>query len=72
MKQFIGDNFLDFKIVDLRTVICWVEELQLILYDIHAEGMSLSKFFQVIVVIELRQHKHLRGGELGMQGKTIN
>jgi hypothetical protein len=24
------------------------------------------------VVIGLRQHKHLRGGELGMQDKTIN
>ena len=38
--------------VDSKTVISQVQDLQLILHDIHAEGMSLSESFQVVALIE--------------------
>ncbi|KZV25640.1 hypothetical protein F511_18924, partial [Dorcoceras hygrometricum] len=44
--------FLDFKMLDFKPVISQVQELQLILHDIHAEGMNLSESFQVAAIIE--------------------
>ena len=38
--------------VDSKTVISQVPELQVILHEIHAEGMSLSESFQVAAIIE--------------------
>ena len=38
--------------VDSKTVISQVQELQVILHEIHAEGMSLSESFQVAAIIE--------------------
>lgn len=38
--------------VDSKTVISQVQDLQLILHDIYAEGMSLSESFQVAALIE--------------------
>ena len=38
--------------LDSKTVISQVQDLQLILHDIHAEGMSLSESFQVAALIE--------------------
>ena len=38
--------------LDSKTVISQVQDLQVILHDIHAEGMSLSESFQVAVIIE--------------------
>ena len=52
MKKFIVGKFLDYKMVDSRTVISQVQELQVVLHDIHAEGMSLSESFQVAAIIE--------------------
>ncbi|KZV16328.1 hypothetical protein F511_27147 [Dorcoceras hygrometricum] len=37
---------------DSKLVISQVQEIQLILHDIHAEGMTLSESFQVAVIIE--------------------
>ncbi|CAH9071850.1 unnamed protein product, partial [Cuscuta epithymum] len=51
-KKFIVGHFLDFKMVDHKSVVSQVEEFQLILHEIHAEGMSLSESFQVAVIIE--------------------
>ncbi|XP_076922234.1 uncharacterized protein LOC143583951, partial [Bidens hawaiensis] len=45
-------KFLDFKMIDSKTVIIQVQYLQGILHDIHAEGMSLSETFQVACIIE--------------------
>ncbi|KAJ0462893.1 putative RNA-directed DNA polymerase [Helianthus annuus] len=44
--------FLDFKMVDNKTVMNQVQELQIKLHDIHAEGMVLSETFQVAAMIE--------------------
>ncbi|RVW42300.1 Retrovirus-related Pol polyprotein from transposon TNT 1-94 [Vitis vinifera] len=52
MKKFIVGKFLDFKMIDSKTVISQVQELQVILHEIHYEGMSLSDSFQVAAVIE--------------------
>lgn len=51
IKLIIG-HFLDYKIVDYRTVISQVQELQVILHDIHSEGMMLREIFQVAAIIE--------------------
>ncbi|KAK3023984.1 hypothetical protein RJ639_042874 [Escallonia herrerae] len=51
-KKFVDGKFLDFKMVDSKTVISQVQEFQLILHDIHAEGMVLGESFQVAALIE--------------------
>ena len=38
--------------LDSKTVISQVQDLQVILHDIHVEGMSLGESFQVAVIIE--------------------
>ena len=52
LKKFIVGKFLDYKMLDSKTVISQVQDLQVILHDIHAEGMSLSESFQVATIIE--------------------
>ena len=52
MKKFIVDRFLDYKMVDSKTIISQVQDLQVILHEIHAEGMVLSESFQVAAIIE--------------------
>ena len=49
LKKFIVGKFLDFKMVDSKTVLSQVQELQVVVHDIHAEGMTLSETFQVCV-----------------------
>ncbi|KAK3021002.1 hypothetical protein RJ639_045467 [Escallonia herrerae] len=51
-KKFVVGKFLDFKMVDSKTVISQVQEFQLILHDIHAEGIVLGESFQVAALIE--------------------
>ena len=45
-------HFLDFKMVDSKTMISQVQEFQVILHEIQAERMVLSEDFQVATVIE--------------------
>ena len=52
LKKFIVGKFLDFKMVDSKTVLSQVQELQVVVHDIHAEGMTLSETFQVASFIE--------------------
>ncbi|XP_022849837.1 uncharacterized protein LOC111371918 [Olea europaea var. sylvestris] len=47
LKKFVVGKFLDFKMVDSKTVMTQVQEIQLILHDIHAEGMKLCEPFQI-------------------------
>ncbi|KZV37938.1 hypothetical protein F511_17710 [Dorcoceras hygrometricum] len=51
-KKLLVDRLLDFKMQDSKPCISQVHELQLILHDIHAEGVTLSESFQVAVIIE--------------------
>ena len=55
-KKFIVDRFLDYRMVDSKTVVSQVQELQVILHEIHVEGMMLSKTFQVTTIIEKLPH----------------
>ncbi|XP_073019279.1 uncharacterized protein [Primulina eburnea] len=52
LKKFIVGRFLDYNMVDSKSVMSRVQELQLLLHEIHAEGMSLSESFQVAALIE--------------------
>ncbi|KAK9052683.1 hypothetical protein SSX86_029313 [Deinandra increscens subsp. villosa] len=51
-KKFVVAKFLDYKMVDSKTVINQVQELQVILSDILSEGMVLGETFQVAAMIE--------------------
>nr|GEV48932.1 zinc finger, CCHC-type [Tanacetum cinerariifolium] len=51
-KKFVVAHFLDYKMVDSKNVICQVQDRKVLIYDIHAEGMTLSKTFQVDAIIE--------------------
>ena len=52
LKKFVEGKFQDYKMLDSKTVITQVQDLQVILHDIHVEGMSLSESFQVSIIIE--------------------
>ena len=45
-------KLLDYNMVDSKTVLSQVQELQVILHEIHAEGMFVSESFQVAAIIE--------------------
>ncbi|XXG47919.1 hypothetical protein AAC387_Pa02g2483 [Persea americana] len=51
MKKFVVGRFLDYKMLDSKTVISQVQDLHIILHEIHVEGMSLSESFQVAAII---------------------
>ncbi|KAK1423986.1 hypothetical protein QVD17_19297 [Tagetes erecta] len=51
-KKFVVAKFLEFKMIDSKTVMSQLQELQVVLHDIHAEGMVLSETFQVAAIIE--------------------
>ena len=51
-KKFVVGRFLDYKIVNNKTVINQVQEFQLILLEIEAEGMNLPETFQVATIVE--------------------
>lgn len=57
MQKYIVGRFLEYKMVDSKSVMSQVQELQLILHEIHAEdGLSVSDAFQVATIIEKLPH----------------
>ena len=50
-KKFVVGRFLEYKMVN-KTMISQVQEFQLILHEIEAEGMNLPKTFQVATIVE--------------------
>ena len=52
IKKFVIGKFLEYMMIDSKSVISQVQEIQLILHDIHAEGMSIGESFQVAAIIE--------------------
>ena len=52
MKKFIVAKFLDFKMIDSKTVVTQVQELQVIIHDLLAEGLIVNDAFQVAAIIE--------------------
>ncbi|PRQ52113.1 putative RNA-directed DNA polymerase [Rosa chinensis] len=51
-KKFIIGKFLNYKMVDSKTVVSQVDELQVIIHELHDEGMVINESFQVGSVIE--------------------
>ena len=52
MNKFIMAKFLDFKMIDSKTVVTQVQELQVIIHDLLAEGLIVNDAFQVATIIE--------------------
>ena len=52
MKKFIVAKFLDFKMIDNKTVVTHVQELQVIIHDLLAEGLIVNDVFQVAAITE--------------------
>ncbi|XP_070043149.1 uncharacterized protein [Nicotiana tomentosiformis] len=52
LKIFVVAKFLDYKIMDSKTVGTQVQELQLIFHGLSAEGMVVNDAFQVAAMIE--------------------
>ena len=52
LKKFVAARFLDFKMIDTRSVITQVQELQVIVHDLLAEGMTrINNFINKIYLI---------------------
>nr|GEY87728.1 Pol polyprotein [Tanacetum cinerariifolium] len=51
-KKFVVAIFLDYKMVDSKNVTSQVQDLHVLIHDIHAGGMTLSETFQVVAIIE--------------------
>ncbi|KAM2422377.1 hypothetical protein ACFXTH_028601 [Malus domestica] len=51
-KKFVVGKFLDYKMVDSKSVVSQTEDLQKIIHDIHVEGMVINESFQVTSIIE--------------------
>ncbi|XP_073153632.1 uncharacterized protein [Henckelia pumila] len=52
IKKFVVGKFLDFKMIDSKTVMSQVQEIQIILHDLLAERMKINEPFQVASIIE--------------------
>ncbi|GJZ19440.1 hypothetical protein Tco_0556030 [Tanacetum coccineum] len=51
-NKFMVARFLDYKMVDSRNAITQIQDLQVLLHNIHTEGMPVSEAFQVVAIIE--------------------
>ena len=51
-KKFVVGRFLDYKMMDSKTMASQVPEIQVILHEIHAEGMMFNETFQLVAIIE--------------------
>nr|XP_016500801.1 PREDICTED: uncharacterized protein LOC107819231 [Nicotiana tabacum] len=52
LNKFVAAKFLDYKMVDGKSVITQVQELQVIIHDLLAEGLFINEAFQVSALIE--------------------
>lgn len=52
MKKFTIGIFLGFKMVVSKPMIMQVQQLHVVLHDIHAEQLHVSDYFQVPLIIE--------------------
>ncbi|XP_075076374.1 uncharacterized protein LOC142163024 [Nicotiana tabacum] len=52
LKKFVAAKLLDYKMVDNKSVITQVQELQVIIHDLLAEGLVINEAFQVAAMIE--------------------
>ncbi|XP_019226050.1 PREDICTED: uncharacterized protein LOC109207567 [Nicotiana attenuata] len=52
LKKFVAAKFLDFKMVDCKSIITQVQELHVIVHDLVAEVMVINEAFQVAAFIK--------------------
>ncbi|KAF3650371.1 putative protein-like [Capsicum annuum] len=52
IKKFLVVRFLNFKIIDSKSVVSQVQELQVIIHDLLAEGLIVNDVFQVATIVE--------------------
>ncbi|XP_070055063.1 uncharacterized protein [Nicotiana tomentosiformis] len=52
LKKLVVAKFLDYKIIDSKTIGIQVQELQLIFHDLIVEGMVVNEAFKVAAMIE--------------------
>ncbi|CAL8992015.1 unnamed protein product [Prunus brigantina] len=51
-KKFVIGKFLNYKMIDSKSVVNQVEELQIIMHELHNENMIMNENFQVGSIIE--------------------
>ncbi|XP_047262317.1 uncharacterized protein LOC124895887 [Capsicum annuum] len=51
-KKFFVTKFLEYKMIDSKSVVSQVQELQVIIHDLLAEGFFVNEMFQVTEIIE--------------------
>lgn len=51
LKKFVVDKFMDYKMVDTKSVSMQIQELQIMIHDILGEGHIISESFQVAAII---------------------
>ena len=56
MKKFIVAKFLDYKMIDSKTVVTQVQELQVIIHDLLAEGINLFSAYVRNIKFSLNTH----------------
>ncbi|PHT80920.1 putative low-specificity L-threonine aldolase 1 [Capsicum annuum] len=55
IKKFLVARFLDFKMIDSKSVVSQVQELQVIIHDLLAEDLIVNDAFQVAAIVEKLQ-----------------
>nr|GEX75331.1 hypothetical protein [Tanacetum cinerariifolium] len=51
-KKFMVASFLDYKMVDSKNVTSQVQDMHVLIHDIHAEGMTLSETFKLLRLLK--------------------
>lgn len=51
-KKFVIGKFLKYTMVDSKSVVSQVEEIQKLIYELHSEGCEINEHFQVEAIIE--------------------
>ncbi|MCQ7012895.1 retrotransposon gag domain-containing protein, partial [Clostridioides difficile] len=52
IKKFLVGKFLKYMMVDTKSVVSQVQEIQIILHDMLAEGLIVNEAFQVAAIVE--------------------
>ncbi|KAL0413646.1 UNVERIFIED_CONTAM: hypothetical protein Sradi_1566300 [Sesamum radiatum] len=79
LKKFNVGNFLEFKMVDSKMVMNQVQKFQMIMHDLHAEGMKLKESFQLATMIEklpplwkdFKNYLKHKGKEMGLENLIV-
>ncbi|KZV22317.1 hypothetical protein F511_05271 [Dorcoceras hygrometricum] len=52
VKKFVVSKFMDYKMMDANSFMSQVQEIQIIIHDLLAEGMEINEPFQVAAIIK--------------------